>query len=186
VKEARRIAICFLLVVLPPAGCARHPPQTLPPTPSGEVAYRFIQDPDSRAARPAPGTFFEPSPRSELLLPQFPPAALEANADPAHVVVRILIDTDGRISDVLDSPVETSSPGPFAREFRDTTLRALRHWRFNPGWIQEVEESDLDGDGTPDYRRVIHFDVVPVFYDVRFDFAIVGGEGTVTTSAAPP
>ena len=71
-------------------------------------------------------------------------------------------------------------------EFRDATLRALRHWRFTPGWTGQVEEKDLDGDGTPDYRRMTRLDFVPVFYDVRFDFAIVGGEGTVTTSAAPP
>jgi hypothetical protein len=185
-KAARRIAIFLLPVVVPLAACARRPPRTVPPTRAGEVAYRFIQDPASLAARPAAGTFVEPRPTSDLPLPQFPTAALESSAGPAHVVVRILIDTEGRIGDVRDSPVEASSPGPFAREFRDATLRALRHWRFEPGWIGQAEGRDLDGDGTPDYRRMTRLEVVPVFYDVRFDFAIVGGEGTVTTSAAPP
>jgi hypothetical protein len=48
------------------------------------------------------------------------------------------------------------------------------------------EGADVDGDGKSDSRMRAESIPVPVFYDVRFDFAIVGGEGTVTTSAAPP
>jgi len=151
------------------------------------VAYRFILDPTAAVLRLADGTdFVEPIPMREFPLPRYPQTALDAKAGPAQVVVRILIGTDGRIADVRDSPLEASSSGPFAGEFRDAALRALRHWRFNPGRIDQIANKDLDGDGQPDYREVIRYDLVPVFYDVRFDFEIVGGEGKVRTSAAPP
>jgi len=185
--KARRIAILVLLV-----GCARHPPPTTVPEPvvdpgRGQVAYRFILDPTAAVPQLADRTdFVRPIPTSEFPLPRYPQTALDAKAGPAWVVVRILIGTDGRIADVRDSPVEASSPGPFAGEFRDAVLRALRHWRFTPGRIDQVANKDLDGDGQPDYREVTHYDLVPVFYDVRFDFEIVGGEGNVKTSASPP
>jgi len=45
-------------------------------------------------------------------------------------------------------------------------LRTLRHWRFTPGYLG--------------------FERVPVFYDFRFDFEIVDGEGVVRTNVPPP
>jgi hypothetical protein len=184
--KACQIAILVLL-----AGCARLPPPIAVPEPAvepgrGQVAYRFLLDPTSAVLQLADQTeFVAPIPKDEFSLPRYPRTALDAKAGPAHVVVRILIGTDGRIADVRDSPLEASSSGPFAGEFRDAVLRALRHWRFTPGRIDQVTGKDLDGDGQPDYREVIHYDLVPVFYDVRFDFETVGDEGRVKTSAAP-
>jgi len=185
--KARQIAILVLL-----AGCARRPPPTAVPAPAvepgrGQVAYRFLLDPTSAELQLADQTeFVAPIPMAEFPLPRYPQTALDAKAGPAHVVVRILIGTDGRIADVRDSPREASSSGPFAGEFRDAVLRALRHWRFTPGRIEQVAGKDLDGNGQPAYREVVEYDLVPVFYDVRFDFETVGGEGRVKTSAAPP
>jgi hypothetical protein len=120
-------------------------------------------------------------------LPNYTARPLEARAGAAHVVVRILIDTNGRIADVTASPVEADSPGPFAADFRDAVLRALRHWPFTPGHFDSYEDGpDDDHDGKADYRRLTRSDMVPVRYDVRFDFEIVGGEGRVRTTAPGP
>jgi hypothetical protein len=97
----------------------------------------------------------------------------------------VIIDEQGRIADVLDSPVQASSQSPFAGVFKDSVLRALRHWRFTPGRIvQWAVGKDFDGDGVSDARTMVHSDPIRVFYDIRFDFEIVGGEGRVTTSAS--
>ncbi len=178
---------CGSAWVLLLAGCARHPAQVMiPPRPSdenrrGAVAYRFLPDPHASISLSTGGRqFVAPRPRNEFPLPRYPGTALAAGAGQAHVVVRIVIDTAGRVADVNDSPLEGSSRGPFADRFRDAVLRSLRHWRFTPGYIQQVEA------GRSDYQELTRIDPVRVFYDVRFDFEIVGGEGRVRTSATPP
>ena len=78
----------------------------------------------------------------------------------------------------------SSSPGPFAAAFRGSVERAVRRWRFTGGRIDQIEDgNDLDGDGQPDYTRVVASDPISVFYDVRFDFEIVAGEGKVRSTA---
>jgi hypothetical protein len=179
-----------LLIFL--AGCAHAPvrPIVAPAPPAkveGEVAYRFLRDPNAPVPKlSAKVEFSEPAPSSVFPLPRYPDSALVARAEPAHVTLRVVIDRKGRIAEVKDSPLEASSTGPFAGEFRDAVLRALRHWRFTPGLLVQVEEGrDLDGDGEPDYREVVRKDTVPVFYDIRFDFEIVAGAGRVRSSATP-
>jgi TonB family protein len=165
-----------IVIILVLGGCAHRPPltpATTPPAPaqsqeSGSVAYKFMVEPGGSVTGRSSQELVSPRPTTELPLPNYPPNALAAHAGEAHVVVRILIDTTGRISNVTDSPVASSSPGPFAGEFRDAVLRALRHWRFTPGYFGK-QDDDLG----------VRPEIVPVRYDVRFDFEIVGGEGRV-------
>jgi hypothetical protein len=164
-----------LAVVAFCAGCSPKPVVDVPKvTDHASVGYSFLLDPSVQ--RPA-GTFVPPSPREELRLPVYPPDALAARAGAASVSVRIVIDTEGRIANVTDSPLEASSAGPFASEFHDAVLRSLRHWRFTPGRIEQSEDG-------PGYRTITSMEAVRVFYDVRFDFDVVSGEGRVRTSAS--
>jgi len=102
-------------------------------------------------------------------------------------LVSIKIRTTTWAAPACASPVESDSPGPFAVDFRNAVLRALRHWRFTPGHFDSYEDGpDDDHDGKADYRRLTRSDMVPVRYDVRFDFEIVGGEGRVRTTAPGP
>lgn len=180
-----------LTLSLAAAGCSRPRigpnTKTSPPSDRGEVALQFLLDPAAPVPRLDDDQEFLPPQvvRAELVLPSFPAEALAARAAPAHVVVRVIIDEEGRIAEVSDSPVLASSEGPFTSVYRDAVLRALRHWRFLPGRIQQWEEGkDQDGDGVPDSRQILRADVVRVFYDIRFDFEIVDGEGRVKTSAS--
>ena len=177
----RSIASFAVLILC--AGCPRKPAADVPAIEDrGSVGYAFLVDPS--AGHPA-GHFVPPEPREKLPLPFYPPEVLAARAT-ASVVVRILIDEEGRVKNVTDSPLEGSSPGPFAREFRAAVLRSLRHWRFTPGAIEQVEDGpDADADGKPDYRTTSSMSAVRVFYDVRFDFDVVSGEGRVRSSATP-
>jgi hypothetical protein len=170
---------CGLVLGLLLAGCAARRPAPTPVT-----GFHFLADPRAVLSRPGPGVeLVEPRPVHELPLPDYPADALAADAGDAHVVLRIVIDEDGRIAEVADSPLASSSDGPFAGPFRDAVLRSLRHWRFTAGSLQTAEGGDLDGDGEPDYRRVLRSEPVSVYYDVRFEFEIVDGRGRVRSTA---
>lgn len=175
-----------LLLVPALCGCAHRRPSEAPPTTvedRGSVGYAFLMDP--AVARPAGYHFVPPAPREQLSLPEYPPAALEGRAGAAHVLLRIVIDTRGRVAEVRDSPLGASSSGRFATEFRDAVLRSLRHWCFLPGRLEQLADGpDDDADGQPDYRTTTSMEEVRVFYDVRFDFDVVSGAGRVRTSAS--
>ena len=113
-------------------------------------------------------------------LPRYPENALAAQAAPATVVVRFVVEPDGTVGQVLDSPLERSTSGPFAEEFRNEVESTLREWLFTPGAIRTFEDgADLDGDGTRDYRVLKESQPLRVYYDIRFHFAIVEGVGQV-------
>jgi hypothetical protein len=50
-------------------------------------------------------------------------------------------------------------------------------------WLQEGK--DLNGDGAPDFSRVVRAESVVVYLDVRFDFRIVAGRGEVSKTGPP-
>ena len=145
--------------------------------------------PGARITAEPSGTteFVNPSPRTELELPNYPEEALAAGVSPFTVAVRLTIDPlDGRVARVEQSPLLASSEGAFAREFRTAAERAVFLWRFTPGRMVRYENgADVDGDGVSDSRMRAESIPVPVFYDVRFDFAIRAGAPRVTTSAQP-
>ena len=65
--------------------------------------------------------------------------------------------------------------------------RAVRAWRFTEGRLVKIADgADFDGDGRSDYRKVVSDEAIEVYYDVRFDFAIVEGEGQVTRGQSTP
>ncbi len=149
------------------------------------MALKFLVDP--HAAPPKLGDrqeFRPPQIDGAPQMPVYPPEALEVLAPPASVVVRITIDRDGRVSEIEDSPVMASTPGPLAPYFRASVVRAVRRWQFSPGRIEQyMDGPDLDRDGQPDYTRAVSTDPVDVWYDLRFDFQIEQGKGVVRSSA---
>ena len=127
-----------------------------------------------------------PNPIGRLVPAVYPAAALAAGAAPASVGLRIVIGDDGFVADVQDSPVAPSTASPFAAEFRAAAEIAVKRWRFTAGRIDQYEDGqDVDNDGKPDSKSLVRSDRIRVFYDVRFDFEIVAGEGRVRSSADP-
>jgi TonB family protein len=190
--------LVLILATLPTVACA-HVPQraSAPPTPAppaarvadasrdGKVGYRFLFEPATRveATEGDRTEFHNPAPLDKLALPAYPADALASGAT-GTVVVRIVIDDEGRVIAVGDSPKEASSAGPFAAALRDAVDRTVRGWPFSPGRVEVVEDGkDLDGDGKPDYSRIVKQEYVKVFYDVRFDFTIENGKGAVRSTA---
>ncbi len=66
------------------------------------------------------------------------------------------------------------------KRFKAAAERAVRSWTFTPAQWQQVEPGrDLNGDGKPDYIRVVRSERVSVYMDVSFDFERVAGQGSV-------
>ncbi len=192
------IVLAMLAAAAVVAAACRHasPPAAMTPvaapaaapaeSPTGAVSVRFLT---AGGAPPAP------LPAGQRLvapyviarpLPSYPPEALAAGAPPATVAVRILIDTEGRVSQISDSPLAAPTPGRFAAVFRAAVESALAGWEFFPGHIDTVQPGeDADGDGTPDGEKLLQFTPVGVYYDVSFDFRVVDGRGSVVVSPPP-
>jgi hypothetical protein len=112
-------------------------------------------------------------------LPEYPPEALHDGAPPATVAVRILIDVAGRVARVADTPLATSTQGPYAAAFRAATERALAVWEFYPAHVDTVRERDTDGDGVADDTELVQYTPIEVYYDLAFEFSVVDGLGSV-------
>ncbi len=172
---------CCLLIA---AGCAGHrivPPPDPPAPPAGQSSFDFLRDGASIDTEPPEDQDLRaPIIKEELARPVYPTQALSAGAAPSVVAVRILVNREGRVAEVADSPRLASTPGPFAADFRRAVEDVLAEWRFVPAvWRRYEPGEDLDGDGVADYRRVVETRAVNFYLDVRFDFEIVDGRGRV-------
>jgi len=86
---------------------------------TGRARFEFLFDPAALSFRLGDGEVLErPQPAGRLEPPAYPASALDAGFGSATVVVRIVIDEDGTVSRVLDSPLLASSPGTFRRRFQ--------------------------------------------------------------------
>ena len=177
-----------LVTTLLATGCAHKKPvataEPAPPLPEGKTTYSYIFDPSNPALGLPEGVqFSRPLPMETPTLPKYPENALAANDGPHREIVRIVIDTHGIVSHVGDSPMGQSDGGPFAQDYRRAVDDAVRTWRYQPGVLQHVVPgNDLDADGKPDYKVVTSWDLVAVYYDIRFTFEIVDGKGVVKAS----
>lgn len=172
--------ICALVLIFGClAGCSKQPVTIeMPEVPRrGTSSMRFISD----SPPPHQGMEFQSArPVGALTLPEYPSDALQDQAGKATVTLRFVIDLEGNVIEVVDSPKAPSSESPFAAAFKAAAERAVRSWKFTLAQWQQVEPGrDLNGDGKPDYVCVVRSERVSVYMDVSFDFERVAGQGSV-------
>jgi hypothetical protein len=165
-------------------GCAAKPPHLVdaPAASQGKTSYAYIFDPAKPANDlPADVQFIRPHPAGVTALPRYPGRALIAHDGPHREDVRIVIDAQGTVSSVSDSPLAQSDGGPYADDYRRAVKEAVQTWQYAPGLLQHVQNGpDHDNDGKPDYKVASSSDPIAVFYDIRFTFKIVEGKGVVS------
>ncbi len=176
----------LVIAMLGPAGCTRHTvptPSTPRPEPDsvrGKASFTIIPDPGPAPELPKDREFVRPQAIGQLATPVYPEAALAAKFGRTSVVVRIVIGTEGAVTEIGESPNGVPTAGLYAREFRAAVEDAVHKWKFEPAALRQFEDgADLNGDGKPDFKRLVWSQVVPVYIDVRFDFEIVNGKGQV-------
>jgi len=124
--------------------------------------------------------FDRPDPIDTHTLPVYPARAFADRFGPHREVVRFVVDTKGHVTEVHDSPLAASDRDAYSEEFRRAVEEAVHRWEFSPGSLRHVEDGhDVDGDGKPDYVMTRSWELVPVYFDVRFTFEIVEGKGVV-------
>jgi hypothetical protein len=157
---------------------------------AGAVSFEVLVDPN--APKPKLGEheeLIQPELRSAPL-PEFPPAALAAGAGPATIGVRVTIGETGDASDVhdrpeagsvsrvRDSPLVAPYTGPFAAEFREAVVRAVRRWVTTSARIDTVRDAPPN-QGYDAPTILVKWRPVPVNVDLTFRFSIVDGKGGV-------
>lgn len=163
-----------------PAPSVHHP---RPETPTqGAVSFEEIPDPSARRPQAGAGQdYLRPRLEEGFALPAYPQEALAANAPPTDVVVRIVVGTDGSVSDVSPSPLAPPPTGDWVDLFCTSVRDAVIGWRYDPCQLRDLEDGpDGDGDGAPDYRLVVASTPVAVYLDIKFRFEIVAGTGRVS------
>ncbi len=165
----------MLIVGSTPRCCHRRPPAAVPIDPAeGRAGFEFLLDPVAGSFHFSEGeALVRPQALGNLEPPIYPARPLDARFGAATVVVRIVIDEAERVEQVLDSPLMASSAVPFAEDFRRAVDDAVRGWRFSGGGILQTRPGEQS------------FRPTTVYYDVRFDFEIVDGEGRATIVGPP-
>ena len=174
------------------SGCAGRKPVAAAQPPAadparGQSSFEFLVDPPARdAERSRYEQFMPPRPIGELASPEYPERALAAGYGPVSLAVRVNIGIEGQVTAISDIPGKPQATGPYASDFRQAIESAVQTWRFNPAELNRFEDgNDIDGDGKPDYQRLVSTDKMPVYFDVRFDFEILQGKGQVKTGGSP-
>jgi len=109
----------------------------------------------------------EATQKEPVAMPVYPAKALKAKAGRNTVGVHIIVDPEGRVSEIRMSMLVFSTPGPFAEDFRDAVELAVRQWRFNPA-RSESYEIIHDGDATS--MRMTGGENVETEFDLAFTF----------------
>jgi hypothetical protein len=144
-----------------------------------QIDAKFIPDPARIAPHLLEGQeFVQPHP-IVTHLPEYPPAR-EDERGPVVVMLRFVVEVDGAVREVRDSPLADPGGAPADPAFRRAAEDALLSWLFVPAAIKTVEPGpDLDHDSKPDYTVLVDSNRIPVYLDVRFTFEMVDGERRV-------
>lgn len=170
-------------------GCTSRKPVAAaqPPAPDpgrGQSSFEFLIDPPARnAEHPKNQQFMPPRPIGEMASPVYPERALASGYGSVSLTVRVNIGSEGQVTGISNIPGKPQPAGPYASDFREVVESAVRSWKFYPAELNQFDDgNDIDGDGKPDYQRLVSSEKMPVYFDVRFDFEIVQGKGQVTTA----
>jgi hypothetical protein len=138
-----------------------------PPAPPPKAGGKAAAQPVSRAQ------YRDAQIKGEPILPVYPARALAAKAGSAQVGVHLVIDSQGRVSDVRPSMVAmTIAPPEFTQEFEKAVETAVRLWRFVPARAQYIET--VQGSGGFSYDRVARTEDVEAEVDLAFTFSTSG------------
>lgn len=167
------------LVVVAPlllAACVHTPPtppaQPAPPPRDGKVSYELI--PTGGAGEyhleKNQSTYGAQLVKNDP--PAYPPALIAQNLPPAVVHAKVIVDTEGKVSEVRD--LDTAGD-PSHAAFLSATRDAAMHWSYTPMTMVD-EEEDAKGKITEKKHNA------PFSLDYAFRFELKDGVPTVTAT----
>lgn len=190
---ARRVVFYFLhgaglAAVAWAAGC-RHAPVPVATRMEGRSAFEFVRPPATQESGAAKGAakpvetkdeFVAPRAIGQLAEPVYPAVALAAGAGPVSLGLRLVVDTEGRVTDVSQSVLTFSTPTPWSAEFRAAAEAAVAQWRFRPAEVRHFT-TVTNAQGT--YRSMTDSEKTEWALHVAFTFNATGGKVVETRSA---
>jgi hypothetical protein len=177
----------FAVVALA-AGC-RHAPVPATARMEGRSAFEFVRPPaapESGApkgeAKPLPTAdeFVAPRAIGKLAEPVYPAVALATRAGPVSLGLRLVVDTEGRVTDVSQSMLAFSTPTPWSAEFRAAAEDAVAQWRFRPA---ELRHFTMVTNAQGTYRSMTASEKTEWALHVVFTFNATGGTVVETRTA---
>jgi len=174
--------LLLVALLLPGAGCASTPDRkaAAPDDTSSlaQISAEYLVDPSRVSPRLREGQDFVAPHPIVTPLPRFP-ADHQDLRRPVVLVLRLVVDADGAVRQVQDSPLALPAAQD-APDFRAAAVDAVLSWIFVPAAIRTIQPGeDLDHDSKPDYTILVDSNRIPVYLDVRFTFEIIDGQARV-------
>jgi len=173
-----RVETWGVLAIFTLAGC-----QHTATVETGTSSFKVVESPAAPPPKSGGKVSVEPTNRAQyrdaivyeksIVLPVYPEKALAARAGGAQVGVHLVIDTQGRVSDVRPSMVAvTIAPAEFTAAFQLAVEAAVRQWLFKPARVEYVET--ITGKNGFTYARVDRTETVEAEVDLSFTFSATG------------
>jgi hypothetical protein len=165
------MSVCFVL-----CGCAGPTRRSGPET---QVAYKAVDAPD--------GARYELREQENSTIPAataatppvYPPTMIARKIDHVGVRAKLIVDTEGNVSEVRFEQPQGSTW--HAEAFDDAVRTAVLGWRFAPLRIQEWEDV-LDDEGNVADSRMVKDEAKPFSLDYEFSFDLRDGSPVVATT----
>jgi hypothetical protein len=178
-------------LVLGWAGCA-HAPLPVGPTArvEGQGKFEFVRPPPpsddgkvtiSSQELLTKDEYVPPRPLGELKEPAYPAAALAAREGPVTVGMRLVVDLEGRVTDLSPSVLTLTTPTQFTAEFRAAIEAAVAQWRFRPAEVRHFT-TRTNSEGT--YRSMTGSEPTEWALHVAFTFNTTGVVPMATVNSA--
>lgn len=166
------------------AGCqpaTRPAPPAPEPAPRADVSYRPVADGDTpRYELDDTQTALLPEQGRANPVPAYPPQLVALRLPPVEVRAMLVVDAQGRVSDVR---IPSSAADASGRAFDEAVRTATRQWTFTPLRIYRWVE-DADGGTHRDEGAARPFSQAYVFrFELRNGKPMVSA-GTLPTAAA--
>ena len=179
---ARGVFLLLLATVLLVACSATKPGEARPPTPKiGQVSYEAVTAADATSSTLVPEVDYIPAaPAPENTSPVYPQCLLNLGLPPQKVVMRILVDDQGQVTEVRGSAAPSEVDPAYRADFETAISEAVRDWQFTPAMRRAyVDSPELDSQGRPLYKVLKSVKPAPSYFDIRFIFEVRDGRAVV-------
>lgn len=114
--------------------------------------------------------------------PEYPVDMIGLHLPHVAVTAKLIVDIDGRVSDVRIEPAVIDAGYPAA--FDEAVRSAVVLWRYTPLRFRTFEDV-LDAEGNVTDTRVVKDEARPFSLDYEFNFDLRDGKPVVTAGTRP-
>jgi TonB family protein len=176
--RATRLTRLLLCVVL--TGCATPTPRTSISATHTRVDYEAVAAAASERYQLQPGESAKQPVLIERPAPAYPASMLALHLPEVSVQARVVVDAQGKVSDVRITHDPAASPYPTA--FDDAVRETVRQWRYSPLQFQRWQD-EYDADGNLMDSHKVAAENRPFSLDYVFHFTLRDGKPFVSNEA---